>query len=177
MGELQRPEHSDQPYEPQWTGEVYAELLVIARRVARRSRASHTLSPENLLSEAWIRVTGKQAVFCDRDHFFATIARTIYHILIDYERGRNADKRGGQYRRTEKEIEFREHWTTPLQVNAAIAKLRDLDPALAKLVDLRFSCGYSVKEVAAVTKHSERTIARQWALAKSLLAKELEDAR
>ena len=55
-------------------------------------------------------------------------------------------------------------------------ELERLDPALAQLVDLKFFCGLTFAEIAAMRGVSERTIQRDWAKARVLLRDELEDA-
>jgi DNA-directed RNA polymerase specialized sigma24 family protein len=44
-----------------------------------------------------------------------------------------------------------------------------LDPELAELVDLKFFCGFSFAEIAALRAVSERTVQRDWAKARVLL--------
>lgn len=36
------------------------------------------------------------------------------------------------------------------------------EPTLAEVVDLKFSCGFSFTEIAAMRAVSERTVQRQW---------------
>ena len=52
--------------------------------------------------------------------------------------------------------------------------LTELDPALAELVDLRFFCGFSIAEIAAIRGMSERSVQRDWTKARLLLRRFLE---
>ena len=62
------------------------------------------------------------------------------------------------------------------RLDAALKDLASLDPALAELVDLKFFCGFSFAEIAAIRGVSERTVQRDWAKARLLLLRWLTDA-
>ena len=53
--------------------------------------------------------------------------------------------------------------------------LAQVQPDLAELVDLKFFCGFSFAEIAAMRAVSERTVQRDWAKARLLLHRALED--
>ena len=57
----------------------------------------------------------------------------------------------------------------------ALDELAQLDPSLAELVDLKFFCGLSFAEIAAMRSVSERTVERDWAKARVLLHDTLEN--
>ena len=61
-------------------------------------------------------------------------------------------------------------------VGAALDKPTALDPALAEVVDLKFFCGFSLGEIAAMRGVSERTMQRKWEKARIYLRGELRDA-
>jgi RNA polymerase sigma-70 factor (ECF subfamily) len=52
--------------------------------------------------------------------------------------------------------------------------LARFDPRKAKVVELRFFGGLSVRETAEVLKKSEQTVLRDWKLARVWLAREME---
>ena len=54
--------------------------------------------------------------------------------------------------------------------------LAGLDPALAELVDLRFFCGFSILEIAALRGVSERTVQRDWQKARIYLNRALRES-
>ncbi len=51
----------------------------------------------------------------------------------------------------------------------ALDELAAVDPMLADVVDLKFFCGFSVPEIAAMKHVSERTIERSWQKARLFL--------
>ena len=60
-------------------------------------------------------------------------------------------------------------------LSRALDVLAELEPALVELVDLKFFCGFSFAEIAALRSVSERTVQRDWAKARLLLRRALEE--
>ena len=52
-------------------------------------------------------------------------------------------------------------------------ELADMEPELATVVDLKFFCGFSVAEIAALQGLSERTVQRRWEKARLFLFRAL----
>jgi DNA-directed RNA polymerase specialized sigma24 family protein len=59
-------------------------------------------------------------------------------------------------------------------LDQALQQLEVLDPALAQLVDLKFFCGFTFGELAAMRGVSERTVRRDWEKARLLLHQAIE---
>lgn len=157
---------------------LYDQLRRIARRELRRS-SGVALSATTLLHEAYFKMKERSdAVFPDESHFLAYAARAMRTLVIDYARNRQAAKRGGAFHITRLPTEVPEQLTeaTDLErLSAAIDALAEHDNALAQLVDLKFFCGYSLIEIAAMRGISERTAQRDWDKARMLLKRALED--
>jgi DNA-directed RNA polymerase specialized sigma24 family protein len=99
-------------------------------------------------------------------------------LVIDYARSRRAEKRGGAFHITRLPTEVPELQTEAAdleRLGAAIDALAVHDSTLAQLVDLKFFCGYSLVEIAAMRGISERTAQRDWDKARMLLKQALED--
>ena len=63
----------------------------LAARLLRRERRDHTLEPNAVVNELYLRLIGSQPMsYQDRAHFFAIAAQTMRRILIDYARARVA---------------------------------------------------------------------------------------
>src|SRR5438128_1506987 len=76
---------------------VHPELRQIAARFLHNERQHHTLEPNALINELWVRLLGGAPVdYQNRAHFYAIAAQTMRRILIDYARTRVAGKRGGE---------------------------------------------------------------------------------
>jgi RNA polymerase sigma-70 factor (ECF subfamily) len=156
---------------------VYDELHRIAARYARRERLDHTLQPTALVNEAYLRLADRgDKDWKNRAHFLGVAAQTMRHILVDYARARQAGKRGGHLARVtlvdalaaapERDVDL-------LALDAALGRLASLDPPLARLVELRYFGGLTIRETAEVLRVSPKTVEREWDAAKRWLRREL----
>jgi RNA polymerase sigma factor (TIGR02999 family) len=156
---------------------LHAELKRIARRYMQRERQSHTLQPTALVNEAFLRLVDVHGVqWHDRAHFFAISAQMMRRILVNYALARGTGKRGGEARQVsldEALIVSPERDSQVVALDGALEELAKLDPRKARIVELRFFGGLTGEEAAAVLKVSPQTVARDWHLAKSWLAREL----
>jgi DNA-directed RNA polymerase specialized sigma24 family protein len=60
-------------------------------------------------------------------------------------------------------------------VSDALDSLAEIDPTLAEVVDLKFFCGFSFAEIAAMQRVSERTVQRNWQKARVYLHRTIRD--
>jgi len=156
---------------------VYAELRKLAASYMRRERADHTLQPTALVHEAYLRLVGERPLSWDnRAHFYVAAGQTMRRILIDHARKHSASKRAGNLRRVELDegmISVEEQADDLLALDSALEKLAALDPRQVRVVELRFFGGLNVPETAQVMSTSEKTVKRDWALARAFLEQEL----
>jgi RNA polymerase sigma factor (TIGR02999 family) len=101
----------------------------------------------------------------------AYAARVMRSLILDYVRDHRAQKRGGEFQITtlDEERAPAAERTDLEGVGAALERLTALDPTLAEVVDLKFFCGFSLGEIAAMRGLSERTIQRRWEKARIYL--------
>jgi RNA polymerase sigma factor (TIGR02999 family) len=158
---------------------LYSELHRVARSHLARSDAPITLSATTLLHEAYLDISRREHVaFLERNRFLAYASRAMRGLVIDHIRSRRAQKRGAELTflpldDAHPDIAGNESKTFD-QLDVALRELEELDPALAQLVDLKFFCGFSFSEVAAMRGISERTVQRDWNKARVLLQRALE---
>lgn len=152
---------------------LYSELHAIAESHLRRSGGQLTLGATTLLHEAYLDLNGRGRVaFPDRLHFLKYASRAMRGLLIDYVRARRALKRGGEITfvaLSDQTIGAPAAALSIERLGQALDELGHLDPALAELVDLKFFCGFSFGEIAAMRGVSSRTVERDWAKARVLL--------
>lgn len=152
---------------------LYGELHRIARRELARQGWNVTLGATSLLHEAYMdlaKVDG--AKFPDRQHFMGYAARVMRGLIIDYARHRQTQKRGGKFELTTISTDVAESVADAdelSEVSAALDELGKVDPELADVVDLKFFCGFSFAEIAAMKGISERTVQRNWQKARLYL--------
>jgi len=155
---------------------LYDELHRMAQRELRRNAAA-TLSPTTLLHEAFLNISKRDsAPFEDRAKFMAYAARAMRGLLIDYLRNRQAQKRGGEFAITSLSTEGPElpADSDMSRLSEALDQLADVDPRLAECVDLKFFCGFSFLDIAAMRSVTERTVRRDWEKARILLHQMLD---
>jgi RNA polymerase sigma factor (TIGR02999 family) len=157
---------------------VYGELRRIAGRQLRGERREHTLAPTALVHEAYLRlVNQRRANWQNRAQFFGVAAELMRRILVDHARTRGAAKRGGSATFLPlQEADGRGGSAAVvdvLAIDTALTRLAALDAEQARLVELRFFAGLTVEEIALLLGRSERTVKREWRLARAWLFSEL----
>lgn len=149
----------------------YDDLRRLADAQLRGLRA-HTLQPTALVHEAWLRLAGAGGEFANRGHLLAVAAKAMRCVLIDHLRRKRADKRGGARQRCslDEAVLFLERDEVDLlDLDVALAELETEDPALARLVELRFFSGLTHPEIAAAEGCSLSTVERSWRVARAFL--------
>ena len=156
---------------------VYEELRRLARDYLRHQRSGHTLQATALVHEAYLRLVDQQSVsWQNRLHFFAVAAQVMRYILIDYARSHTAAKRGGSARKLsldEAKISPQERAAELVALDDALKSLAKVDRRKSQVVELRYFGGLSVEEIAEVLGVSEKTVRRDWHMAKLWLYREL----
>ncbi len=166
--DAQHPEGSERLF-----SRLYAELHRIARRELAKNGWGVSLAATDLLHEAYLdlsKVDG--ARFPDERRFMGYAARVMRGLVIDYARSRQAQKRGGKFELTAISTDIAESVAGGpdlTALGAALDELAAVEPLLADVVDLKFFCGFSVPEIAALKGVSERTIERSWQKARLFL--------
>ena len=160
---------------------VYDELQRQAARYLRRENRGLTLQTSDLIHEAYFRLIDQRDVqWQNRLHFYAIAAQQMRRILVDHARHRKAAKRGGSDIRlpmeeaigvsTGQDLDF-------VALDEALTRLAAIDVQQNQVVELRFFSGLSVEETAKVLGVSERTVKRDWQVAKAWLRRELSKHR
>jgi RNA polymerase sigma factor (TIGR02999 family) len=151
---------------------LYSELHRLAKRELARHSSAAPLGATTLLHEAYLDIAQGDAAFADRNRFMAYAARVMRGLIIDYARNRGAQKRGGQLELAPlgpDTIEAAPDHRQLVRINDALEELATVEPHLAEIVDLKFFCGFSCQEIAAMRGVSERTVQRAWEKARLYL--------
>ena len=157
---------------------LYSELHRMAKRQLHRNAFGSTLGATTLLHEAYIDIAARDPGFPDRARFFAYTARAMRGLIIDHVRERRAVKRGGEFHLTALNTEIAEsasELSDLVPLGDALNELARLDAPLAELVDLKFFCGFSFSDIAAMRGVSERTVQRDWNKARLYLRHTLHE--
>ncbi|MEL6895735.1 MAG: sigma-70 family RNA polymerase sigma factor [Planctomycetota bacterium] len=150
--------------------DLMEELNRIARTLMSSEHNAHSISASDLMQSAITRLLKEDVAevhWDNRQHFFGYMYTVMTRLLIGRARKRSAIKRGGNLKRID-DLDFdkirRDMDDQPDAVQAllcALAKLREHEPKMAKMIEHRFFAGCSQKETAKLMAVNERTI-RRW---------------
>lgn len=156
---------------------VYDQLRRIAARQLAGERKGHTLQPTALVNEAFLKLVRLDADdWTSKSHFYAAAAEAMRRILIDHAKARGRAKRGAGRRSLPLDVvdlAAGENLEEILSVDQAVRRLEQQDERLADVVKLRFYAGLSDEETARALGRSDRTVRRDWVLARAFLQREL----
>lgn len=154
---------------------AYGELCRRAERLRAGWHGADTMNATALVHEAYEKMAAAGPLrFESEAHFLAVAARAMRQVLLDYAKGRRAQKRGGGAPR----VPLGEHadgasFEQVLALDEAVERLRAFDPEGAEVVTCRFYAGLSVEETAAALALSAPTVKRRWRAARAWLYREL----
>lgn len=155
---------------------LYGDLRRLADRELRRNPGG-SISPTTLVHEVYLNFSARNGPSVgDRERFLAYSARAMRGLLIDLVRRRHALKRGAGFHITRLSTEIGEEFADVdelSRLSEALDALAAVEPRLAEVVDLKYFCGLSLAEIAALRGACERTMQRDWEKARLILFQEL----
>lgn len=156
---------------------VYPRLKEIARARRRGWQGAHTMNTTGLIHEAYIKVASGTGGFENRGHFFATTARAMRQVLINYAERQSAKKRGGGV----SEVTLYEDDAVTdgamdelVALNDALQKLEGMSARQGQVVECLFFAGLNIAETAEALDISPATVKRDWATARAWLYREMQ---
>jgi RNA polymerase sigma factor (TIGR02999 family) len=156
---------------------VYDELRRLARGFLARERSDHTLQATALVHEAYLRLIDQREVnWRNRAQLVGVAAVMMRRILVNYARGRAADKRGGDGERVSLSLAFGVDEPPSVDLIAlhdALDALEAIDARKSHIVELKFFAGLTIAEIAEVLELSPATIEREWSFSRAWLYDEL----
>jgi len=160
---------------------LYQELHRLAVGKMHYERSGHTLQPTALVNEAYLRLAdARDSMWSDRAKVLGMAAHVMRHILVDHARAHRADKRGGGAVQVTLDENFQGKGRSEadvLAVDEALKRLREFDPRQEKILEMHFFGGLTFEEIARELGVSERTVKRDWTMARSWLRQELAPMR
>ena len=159
---------------------VYRELHRLARSYMRRERPDHTLQATALINEAYLRLAGGEVDWKNREHFIGVAAHVMRRVLVDHARAHNAAMRGGGRKRVDLDeglVLSSGRADELLALNEALDRLAVANARQARVVELHYFGGLSMEQIAALLHLSERSVKRDWSLARIWLFEALRPNR
>jgi RNA polymerase sigma factor (TIGR02999 family) len=154
----------------------YDELRRIARRVRGKVGGGATMQTTALVHETYFKLRSARG-WSDDLHFLNAAALAMRHVLVNHATAGVTAKRGSGARHLS--LTAAEQLSTDddemiVNLNEALARLAEQAPRLAQIVECRYFGGYSEEVTARALQLSERTVRRDWALARAWLHRELQ---
>ena len=156
----------------------YEDLKRLAHRERSRVGGNATLQTTALVNEAYLKLRGTQG-WDDDAHFMRAAALAMRHALVNHAVARLTSKRGGgaiALPMSEALGVAAEDDAVVIALNEALGKLAHDSLRLAQVVECRYFAGYDDVETARALDISERTVRRDWNLARAWLHRELAGA-
>ena len=152
---------------------MYPELKRIAQGRMRSERSDHTLQPTALVNEFFLQMAKQQDfVWRNRSHFLAVASKAMQRLLIDYSRAHDAAKRGGGLPKLQlDDLMLPEHGNVYdiVEINDVLQRLSNEEPRMAQVVEMRCFGGLTNQEIAETLGIDERTVKRDWQVARAWL--------
>ena len=163
--------------EPDFASSLYKELRRLAAVKMRFERRNHTLQPTALVNEAYLRLAAcNESVWKDRTRVLGMAAHIMRNILVDHARAHCAGKRGAGAIQVTLDAGLAVTSESPVDiliVDEALSRLAAFDPRQATMLELHFFAGLTFEEIALQLGVSERTIKRDWTMARAWMNQEL----
>lgn len=154
----------------------YDELRRIARRIRAKVGGGTTLQTTALVNETYFKLRSARG-WRDDLHFLNAAALAMRHVLVNHATAGVTAKRGSGARHlslTAAEQMGTDDDETVVNLNEALVRLAEQSPRLAQIVECRYFGGYSEEVTARTLQISERTVRRDWSLARAWLHRELQ---
>ena len=157
---------------------LYSELRRMAQRELARHGAGFSLGATTLLHEAYLDMSAREGLlFPDRARFMGYAARVMRGLIIDHARRNLAQKRGGKFELVSLNTAIQANTVDERElarIGEALDELAATEPDLAEVVDLKYFCGLTLDEIAAMRNVSKRTVQRSWEKARVYLYQRLK---
>lgn len=170
---------SSRPDQGELLAVIYGELRQLAHHKMRGQRPDHTLQATALVNEAYLKLakSGADVRVCGRDQLLALAASAMRSVLVDHARSKSRSKRRPEGISVPLEglaASYEENAIDLVGLDLALERLAELDEDAARVVELRFFGGLSVREVARILGLTSHRVEREWHLARVWLRGELE---
>ncbi|WP_371192739.1 ECF-type sigma factor [Glaciecola sp. SC05] len=159
--------------------QAYEPLLKIARNRRRRVGLGATMMTEDILHDCFLKLSGK-TIWQSQEQFMRTANLAIRQVIVDHARKKLTLKHGSgksNFSYNEDDFTLPEYQESPeqiLTINDLIDQLEVKMPRLSKVVEARYFAGLTEAETAMSLGVSDRTVRRDWQVAKAWLAEKMD---
>jgi len=157
---------------------IYAELKIIANKLMSRERANHTLSPTDLVHEAYLKLSKSGSDKIVDNSYLFILARQMRRLLVDYGRHKSAIRHGSGLNKVlytdalgisnNEKIDFS-------LVSDAIDELQSISERSARIIELYYFTGMSREKTAKTLDVSMSTLARDIHFSKAFIGNYIDE--
>jgi len=158
--------------------EIYQQLKIIANKLMSNERNNHTLSPTDLVHEAFVKIPLPTHSELDSEHYVFILARQMRRLLVDYGRQNSSQKRGGNQPKvmyTDALGIHGDRMTDFSVISDAIDDLEAMDKRAARAIDLFYFTSIDKEKTAEMLKVSVPTLERDLRFAKAHISHYLSE--
>ena len=147
---------------------VYQQLKKIAK--SQKFKVSQQeLNTTALVNEAWIKLNKNNKNFTNRNHFFATSALAMRHILLNQAK-KQASRGISQPLEDDSLVDSATEALWLLDLEKQLQQLAEYSKRLEEVFVYRYFGGMKIEEIAELMSLSKRTVNRDWKKAKLMLS-------
>jgi len=164
---------------------TYQQFKILAKKaINKQSNSQNNLedivhSTTSLVHDAYIKLSHANAIdISNRKDFYLLTAKTMRHILVDYFRKKNSQKRYVDISTDValNDITHASNFEQYLILDKAIQLLHDEHPRPGDILQLKHFFGFANKEIANLLNISESTVDKDLKFARGLIKLTLSDA-
>jgi len=161
---------------------VYHELHRLANNHLRGEHRAQTIQATALIHEVYIRLFGNAAIHWEnRKSFYGMAAQAMRRILVDHARDKFKLRAKGHGPISSVSLAGAVTLASTesaqmVVLDEALTRLAQQEPRQEQIVELRFFAGLDEKEIARILGISERTVQREWNVARAWLYREVSDS-
>lgn len=159
--------------------EIYDQLKVIAKKLMSQERDNHTLSPTDLVHEAYLKLNPSKDISSEDGHYLFILARQMRRLLVDYGRQHNAKKRGGDQNKVlyTDALGISDNNIADFSlISEAIDDLERMDKRAAQAIDLFYFTNIDKQKAADILEISVATLERDIRFAKAQITHYLSNS-
>jgi RNA polymerase sigma factor (TIGR02999 family) len=149
---------------------IYQQLKSIANKLMSKERDNHTLSPTDLVHEAYLKLSKNEPENSDQPGYLFILARQMRRLLVDYGRHKSAIRHGGNQNKilyTDSLGISKNQMTDFSIISDAIDELELMNERCAQAIDLYYFTDCSREETAKTLNISIPTLERDLRFAKA----------
>ena len=157
---------------------AYDRLYRTAQRIVGYRNGTPTLGATALVSEGFARLfkTGYLGKVRDTQHFYSLFAKMMRHVLVEYERSKNTQKRGGLSNPVALDVilsYLADQKSSAAELSEAVGELEKRYPRGAEIIQLKFFGCMTVDEICEQLELSRSTIESDLRIAKAFIKSHL----